>query len=174
MILLLPARSSDRIHRSSTAVNHVCPRPVDGRLGSSLPAPWVCLRQIGPCIHLLAPCLPTVRRTQVCGGAYAALPDRASPQGLCFQLPLPYPRYGDRGGYRTASARLAVCHKLKKHFLFYFSVNCRLQPEDPGANNRAVRTGRLFRGDCPSSNGITTYFILDGNLTDLLGLIFAE
>lgn len=126
MFILLPARSSDRIHASKSRL----PLAGDGRLGSSLPALWVCLRQMGPCIHLLAPCLSTVRGAQVCGGAYAAPLDRASPPGLCFQVPICAPRYGDRGAYRTASARLAVWHILKKPPP-PFSVNCRLNPEDP-------------------------------------------
>lgn len=41
--------------------------------------------------------------------------------------------------------------QTKETFFFFFSVNCRLHPEDPGANNRAVRTGRLFRRDCPQA-----------------------
>ncbi|CAJ1051297.1 Hypothetical predicted protein [Xyrichtys novacula] len=43
----------------NATVNHLSPpRLADGRLSTALPALWVCLKQIGLRIHLLAPCLP--------------------------------------------------------------------------------------------------------------------
>lgn len=84
-----PACSSASIQCCKTVVNHVSPRLADGRLGSAPPALWVCLRQMGLCIHLLAPCLPTVRSAQVSRGAHAACPDLSTPQGLSFQLLFP-------------------------------------------------------------------------------------
>lgn len=79
---------SDSMLWYNTVVNHASPRLADGRLGSLLPALWVCLRQMGLCIHLLAPCLPTVRSSQLSCGAHAARLDLSTPQGLfisnCF------------------------------------------------------------------------------------------
>lgn len=88
MFILCP---STLLWPHTLVVNHVCHRLADGRLGSALPALWVCLRQMGLCIHLLAPCLPTVRSAQVSRGAHAAFLDLSSPQGLCFQLLPPLP-----------------------------------------------------------------------------------
>lgn len=87
--ILQPADGSDSIQWYNTVVNHVSPRLADGRLGSALPALWVCLRQMGLCIHLLAPCLSTVRRAQLSWGAHAACLDLFPPQGLCFKLLFP-------------------------------------------------------------------------------------
>lgn len=135
-----------------------------------LPALWVCLRQMGPCIHLLAPCLPTVRRSQVCGGADAALPDRASPHGLCFR------RLRLRAGLIGARLLAFVCHKLKKDF-FFFAFLRKLSPapwRSRSQEPRAVRTGRSVRRGCAQQQRDYCWFHPGRPLIRLLGLIFAE
>lgn len=77
-------------------VNHVRRPPpqagrlTDGRLGLSLPALWVCLRQMGLCIHLLAPCLPTVRSAQLSDGAHATRLDTAGTFLVSSGFPPPH------------------------------------------------------------------------------------
>lgn len=187
MFILCP---STLLWPCALVVNHVCPRLADGRLGSALPALWVCLRQMGLCIHLLAPCLPTVRSAQVSRGAHAAFQDLSSPQGLCFQLLVfSPPRDVDCGRATTVSPRLAVWHKIKleKHFLlffyFLFFCNCRFliaHWQFRGQYPRSVHTGILHSSlsrDCPGAAPGFSIVIIDFNLetkvTDLLELVWS-
>lgn len=150
MLILLPARSSDRIHRSNTAVNHVCPRLVDGRLGSVAARPVGVFKANRP-LHPPASALP---------------PHSQENPSLWWSVrSAPGPRFATGTLFPTAAPLSAVwwsrwlqdsiCSPRglpqTKETFFFFSVNCRLHPEDPGANNRAVRTGRLFRRDCPQA-----------------------
>ncbi|MED6294066.1 hypothetical protein CHARACLAT_017041 [Characodon lateralis] len=111
-------------------MNLISPRLTDteGRLGSLLPAPWVCSWQMGLRIHLLAPCLspqsqelPTFQRSTP-----RALSDRIPHRGdflfflfACFSFPR-FPRDVDCARARRACIRLALSDndELEKHFIF--------------------------------------------------------
>lgn len=112
-----PARSCDSLHgvaRQEITSPPPSPPPrlaawlADGRLGSPLPALWVCLRQMGLCIHLLAPCLPTVRSAQVFLRSTRCVPGPLVRHGDFVSHAAFFPRDVGCGRATTLSPRLAI------------------------------------------------------------------
>lgn len=182
--------------RCSAPVNHVSLPPpprlaawlADGRLGSPLPALWVCLRQMGLCIHLLAPCLPTVRSAQVFLRSTRCVPGPLVRHGDFVSHAAFFPRDVGCGRATTLSPRLAILLDWTKEtfpplfcFCNIFFFNCyfvsahwELRGQCLTAQCAQVRTA-LLSGDWAEAAPGFSIVVIDLNLetkvSELLELV---
>lgn len=148
-------RSSDRIHSSNTAVNHVCPRLVDGRLGSVAARPVGVFKANGP-LHPPASALPphSQEKPSLWWSGRSAAGPRFATRTLFLPLRL-------RAGLIGQPLLAFVCHKLKKHFCsFRSTVAGTLKIPEP-ITAQCAQVDRSA-GAVLSSNGIIADFISDG------------